>query len=224
MDNNLILPDVDITQFFEHDYFRPHRARRSIQREPGDIYCYGYTVKGIGRLDSIEIKVEELIRETSRIRAVIFDRTGTRLSCSSPHPITPNHSGEFYIPLSFYTHGTQELFIGIEFLELDRTPFHATSHQFRGQEGAVRTSRNTGVTLAGMELRENELLLLASWYNGRLKWQLLSKHNGHVTLVPYTSIHHSGDLEINQTKDEINAQYWSEEFESLPDSYFLPCK
>lgn len=181
--------------------FLDHRKwRYQLQREPGEYYLLGYFAEGAVVLDSLTLRVEEILRSTSRIRLVIW-KDG-RFIFESPVIDFPIQYQDkvVTIPIDFHSIINGEFYVGIQFLEVGRDPFGQTSHlyQYRGK-GDVLSSRNTGITVGSIRLKPGESMMLGWWYNGELEMKTKQATEDYRPIAPYFGIHYFGTGEVRRS-------------------------
>lgn len=138
---------------------RHRRSRYELQREPADYRLLGYYADGPVKLDSLTIRVEEVLRSTTRIRVAIF-QDGVFIYQSDPYPLSTALSSEdVTFPIHFDDFVEGEMYVGIQFLEQGKESWQSRSRHYQYRRGGTYTHRNTGVTLGSIRLKPGERML-----------------------------------------------------------------
>jgi hypothetical protein len=104
------------------------------------------------QIDSVELFISDVIRETNYIEIVAFDKSLNQIGQSQPFSFTKAHIGKMVsIPTDFAYEFKDTNFIGIRFLEDGKNEYNAKKHLYQYRKEGLLTPQNNGVSFGGFE-------------------------------------------------------------------------
>lgn len=191
------LKAVDVFAHEEVKSIRHRRCRGEYQREPGDIRLLGYHADSVVFLDSLKLRIVEVLRSSARFRVVLYNADTSRVFASSLFQIDPDLADEdFVLPIQYNGALMGEFYLGVQFFEEGQDPYNWNSHLYQSKRGGLYTVFNNGVTIGSIRLKSGERIMTAEYFEGgRVKWWKGSgsdrRHRAPYFVVYY---HGPGDL------------------------------